>query len=217
MKFRKVIAMIIMALLCLSMPVMADNEPSKGIILIDPGHGGIDGGANSSNGTIEKSINLAISLKLKKQLEDGGYTAFMTREEDKELSKKKVEDLTKRCDKKKETKCDVFISIHQNKFSQESCYGAQVWYSNNEKSEKIATLIQNSLKEKVDDNNKRLAKPAKQQYKILRDGYKGACVIVECGFISNNAEEKKLKSDEHQNKIVEGIVCGINRYFEDNK
>ncbi|MGG7178928.1 N-acetylmuramoyl-L-alanine amidase [Clostridium paraputrificum] len=215
MRIKRLLCALIIALLSFTTPVIA--EENKGIILIDAGHGGIDGGAKSKNGTVEKEINLIISQKLKKRLESDGYTVYMTRDEDTQLSKKKVEDLNLRCKLKKETKCDAFISIHQNKFGKENCFGAQVWYSNNDKSAKIANLIQDGLKEKVDDNNKRLAKSAKEQYRILRDGYEGASIIVECGFISNNAEEERLKTDIHQNKIVEGISCGINKYFDENK
>lgn len=191
------------------------QEESKGIILVDPGHGGIDGGAKSKDGTIEKEINLSISKKLKKSLEAEGYTVYLTREDDSEISKKKVEDLDARCKMKVDTKCDVFISIHQNKFSNANCFGAQVWYASNEKSSKMANLIQNSIIESVGDGNKRLAKPAQNQYRILRDGYDGACVIVECGFLSNYQEEQKLKTDEHQDKIVNGIKNGVNSYFID--
>ena len=141
----------------------------------------------------------------------------MTREEDKELSPKKVKDLEARCKMKIETKCDVFISIHQNKFNSEKCFGAQVWYASNEKSMKLAKYVQDSLKEGVKDNNKRLEKAAKEQYKILRDKYDGACLIVECGFLSNNEEEQRLKSESHQNQIVEGITIGINKYFDEIK
>ena len=116
-----------------------------------------------------------------------------------------------------ETKCDVFISIHQNKFNSEKCFGAQVWYASNEKSMKLAKYVQDSLKERVKDNNKRLEKAAKEQYKILRDKYDGACLIVECGFLSNNEEEQRLKSESHQNQIVDGITIGINKYFDEIK
>ena len=190
---------------------------SKGIVLIDAGHGGIDGGAQSKNGTIEKDINLQISKRLKERLEKEGYKVYMTREEDKELSPKKVKDLEARCKMKIETKCDVFISIHQNKFNSEKCFGAQVWYASNEKSMKLAKYVQDSLKEGVKDNNKRLEKAAKEQYKILRDKYDGACLIVECGFLSNNEEEQRLKSESHQNQIVDGITIGINKYFDEIK
>ena len=200
----------------LGIPIRAnsDENNTQSIILIDPGHGGIDGGAKSKNGTIEKNINLLIATKLKKELENAGYLVYMTREEDSQLDSKKVKDLNARCQMKKDTKCDVFISIHQNIFPQASCFGAQVWYASNDNSKLLAEDIQNSLKETVDDNNKRIPKAAKEQYRILRDGYEGACVLVECGFLSNYEEEQKLKSDEHQDKIVKGIINGVNKYFE---
>lgn len=216
MKVRRIIVAVFIALLMIKVPVMAE-EVSKGIVLIDAGHGGIDGGAQSKNGTIEKDINLQISKRLKERLEKEGYKVYMTREEDKELSPKKVKDLEARCKMKIETKCDVFISIHQNKFNSEKCFGAQVWYASNEKSMKLAKYVQDSLKEGVKDNNKRLEKAAKEQYKILRDKYDGACLIVECGFLSNNEEEKRLKSESHQNQIVDGITIGINKYFDEIK
>lgn len=216
MKIRRIIVAVFIALLMIKVPVMAE-EVSKGIVLIDAGHGGIDGGAQSKNGTIEKDINLQISKRLKERLEKEGYKVYMTREEDKELSPKKVKDLEARCKMKIETKCDVFISIHQNKFNSEKCFGAQVWYASNEKSMKLAKYVQDSLKEGVKDNNKRLEKAAKEQYKILRDKYDGACLIVECGFLSNNEEEQRLKSESHQNQIVDGITIGINKYFDEIK
>lgn len=187
------------------------------IILIDPGHGGADGGAKSPAGTIEKDINLQISLMLKQKLIDKGYTVYMTRDTDTSLAPKKKEDLDLRCKMKKETKCHAFISIHQNKFQQPKCYGAQVWYASNEKSEVLAKYIQESLKEKVNDGNKRIAKCAKNDYRILRDGYDGASVIVECGFISNPAEDSKLKTTEHQEQIADGILLGVDKYFQTYK
>ncbi|PRR83556.1 N-acetylmuramoyl-L-alanine amidase AmiC precursor [Clostridium vincentii] len=213
MKIKRFIIGILIVIMSLSTVVRADE--SKGVILIDAGHGGVDGGAQGKNGTVEKHINLAISEKLKKSLEDEGYKVCMTREDDNSLGENKISDLNARCKMKKETNCDVFISIHQNKFSIERCFGSQVWYANNDKSSNLAIKVQESLKENTDDNNKRLAKSAKDQYKILRDGYDGACVIVECGFLSNYNEEKRLKTEEHQDKIVKGITGGINKYFEE--
>lgn len=189
------------------------EEENKKIILIDPGHGGIDGGAKSKNGTIEKDINLSISEKVKTQLEAEGYTVYLTREDDTELNTRKRADLDARCKMKKEVNCDIFISIHQNKFSDSKCSGAQVWYSSNDKSNKLATVIQESLKTVLNNGNNRLAKPAKDQYRILRDGYEGASVIVECGFLSNPKEEDNLKSDDYQNKIAESIKEAVNKYF----
>ncbi|AGF54043.1 MULTISPECIES: N-acetylmuramoyl-L-alanine amidase CwlD [Clostridium] len=216
MKIKNVVVLFFLFLFIFEVPIKAnsDEKKQKGIILVDPGHGGIDGGARSKNGTIEKEINLSISKKLKSQLEESGYTVYMTREEDLQLDSKKVKDLNARCKMKKDTKCDIFISIHQNMFPQASCYGAQVWYSSNDCSKILAEGIQSSLREVIDDNNKRIPKAAKDQYRILRDGYEGACVLVECGFLSNYKEEEKLKKDEYQGKIAEGITNAVNIYFE---
>lgn len=221
---KKVIVAIITCLLIITyiMPVNTfamDN--SDKVILIDPGHGGIDGGAKSKTGTIEKDINLQISLKLRDNLEEKGYKVYMTRDEDEGLyqkgntvREKKREDLNRRVEMKKETKCDIFVSIHQNMFPQSKCYGAQVWYASNDNSYNLATVVQDSIKESVKDNNKRVAKPAVEAYLILRDKYEGASILVECGFLSNPDEEARLKSDEHQNLIVEGISNGIDKYFD---
>lgn len=205
-------------------PIIAKAEDeSQKVILIDPGHGGIDGGAKSKNGTVEKDINLQISLKLKSNLEAKGYKVCMTRDEDEGLyesgntvREKKREDLRKRTEKKDETGCHMFISIHQNMFPQSNCFGAQVWYASNDKSATAAKYIQDSLKETVKDSNKRVAKPAGDAYLILRDNYDGVSLLVECGFLSNPDEEMRLKSEEHQNLIVEGISLGIDQYFNSN-
>ena len=221
---KKVIVAIITCLLIITyiVPVNAfASDNSDKVILFDPGHGGIDGGAKSKTGTIEKDINLQISLKLRDNLEEKGYKVYMTRDEDERLyqkgntvREKKREDLNRRVEMKKETECDIFVSIHQNMFPQSKCYGAQVWYASNDNSYNLATIVQDSIKESVKDNNKRVAKPAAEAYLILRDKYEGASILVECGFLSNPDEEARLKSDEHQNLIVEGISNGIDKYFD---
>ena len=221
---KKVIVAIITCLLIITYIVPVNTfamDNSDKVILIDPGHGGIDGGAQSKTGTIEKDINLQIALKLRDKLEESGYKVYMTRDEDEGLyqkgntvREKKREDLNRRVEMKKETECDIFVSIHQNMFPQSKCYGAQVWYASNDNSYNLATIVQDSIKESVKDNNKRVAKPAAEAYLILRDKYEGASILVECGFLSNPDEEARLKSDEHQNLIVEGISNGIDKYFD---
>lgn len=222
MKKVRITSLLIILLTMVLIPIKTMAVKEEKIILIDPGHGGFDGGAKSKNGVIEKDINLQICLKLKKNLECKGYKVYLTRENDESLDnngstikEKKREDLKKRRDMKKEINCDIFISIHQNMFPQEKCYGAQVWHSSNDISKKLADSIQESVKETVKDNNKRVSKPAGDAYLILRDDYKGASVLVECGFLSNMEEEKKLQTEEHQNALVEGISLGIERYFEE--
>lgn len=220
--FNKFIIAVAMALFIIN-PIKSYAEESQKIILIDPGHGGFDGGGSSKSGIVEKDINLNISLKLKSELENKGYKVYLTRDTDEGLyekgttiKEKKREDLRKRRDMKEEVKCDAFISIHQNMFPQEKCYGAQVWYGSNDKSQKLADSIQNSLKETIQDGNKRVSKPAGDSYLILRDTYEGASILVECGFLSNQAEAERLKTEEHKNLIVKGISLGIDKFFEEN-
>lgn len=195
-------------------------ESKNKVILIDPGHGGFDGGAVSKSGTVEKGINLDIASKLKTQLENEGYTVHMTREEDISLDKgsgavknRKVQDLNKRCELKKETKCDMFLSIHLNMFTKPNSRGAQVWYSGFPESKKLAEEIQLSFKQNLAEDNNRQPKPALSQYKILRDKYEAPCLIIECGFLSNPQEERLLKSDEYQGKIAEAITKGVKSYY----
>lgn len=199
-------------------------ENSK-VILIDPGHGGVDGGSTSKSGVLEKDVNLSISLKLKKILEDSGYTVYLTREDDcglyskgKTIKEKKKEDLANRVKMKKETNCDAFISIHQNTFPQSKYKGAQVWYApQSTESKSLAEKVQNSLKEGLDKNNNRLAKDAGTEMRVLRNNNKGPSILVECGFLSNEEECKLLIDEKYQDKIVLSIKEGLEKYFMETK
>lgn len=218
------IACILSINISLPKKVSAYNEKeSEKKILIDPGHGGIDGGAVSRNGVLEKDINLTISLMLRDELKKDGFEITMTREEDKGLytdsgriRKKKVEDLNNRCKMKSECGCDMFVSIHLNMFPESKYYGAQVWYGDSKESERLAHIIQRDLIEKVDNSNKRQEKAAKDLYKILRCNESMPSVIVECGFLSNPMEEAKLKTKEYQLKIAQSLAQSIKTFFSDN-
>lgn len=144
----------------------------------------------------------------------------MTREEDAGLYSSRgtirgryTEDLKKRCDLKKSSNCDMFISIHLNYFTQSKYSGAQVWYSDYKDSAPLAGIIQKNLRMDLDSSNKRVQKPAKSAYKILRENDIMPSVIVECGFLSNYEEEQKLKSNEYQEKIANSISKSIGEYF----
>jgi N-acetylmuramoyl-L-alanine amidase len=189
-------------------------------ILIDAGHGGMDGGTSSKNGTVEKNINLSIAKKLKVALQKSGYEVIMTREDDTGLylssgtiRSKYMEDLRNRCNLKECTGCDMFISIHLNYFTQSKYYGAQVWYSEYKDSAILASVIQKNLREDLDASNKRVQKPAKNAYKILRENDNMPSVLVECGFLSNYEEEQKLKSDIYQEKIADSISKSIGEFY----
>lgn len=221
-KIMKIVSIMMLSFLVLNISLLKVNaEENNKVIVIDPGHGGIDGGAKSENGVIEKDINLSISLKTKAALESKGYKVIMTRSEDvglytegKKVREKKIEDLGNRVKIKKDNKCDAFISIHQNMFPQKNCKGAQVWSANNEPSQKLGRIIQQKFREEVDQNNKREAKVAKKEYKILNDGYEGASVIVECGFLSNPEECELLGKEDYQNKIANTLANAIDEYFK---
>lgn len=196
------------------------NTPT---IILDAGHGGEDGGAIGLDGTIEKTLNLEISLKLQDFLEASGYKVIMTRENDraiydsdaKTLREKKRSDLKNRLnimDKNKEKNC-IFLSIHQNKFPDEKYSGTQIFYSlNDEKSEELAKKIKESIKGLIQPENEREIKPANDKIFLLKKADIPA-VIVECGFLSNVKESKKLKSEKYQNQLAFSIYCAIADYF----
>jgi N-acetylmuramoyl-L-alanine amidase len=196
------------------------NEHAQKLILIDPGHGGSDGGAVSRRGTLEKHINLSISLKLRDALEENGYKVLLTREEDKglysntsSLRQMKLEDLNRRCNQKKESNCDIFISIHQNYFSENKYHGAQVWYAKSEASKLLAQLIQRNLIEDLNKDNTREEKPAGNDYRILRCYLDIPSVIVECGFLTNPREEMQLRDEVYQQLIAGSIAESVNAFF----
>lgn len=196
-----------------------EGEQQK-VILIDPGHGDFDSGAISKSGLLEKDVNLSISLKLKNELNKKGYLVLMTRETDKglysnegSLRGKKYDDLNTRCKMKNESNCDMFISIHQNFFKDGSCKGAQVWYSKCEESKILSKIIMKNFKTDLDEKNHREEKPARNDYKILRCYYNIPSVIVECGFLTNYNDEKKLKDEKYQQKIAESLAKSVSEYF----
>ncbi|MDZ5254981.1 N-acetylmuramoyl-L-alanine amidase CwlD [Clostridium sp. LIBA-8841] len=221
-KIIKILSMMMISFLAFNMILVKVNaEECRKVILIDPGHGGIDGGGKSASGILEKDINLSISLKTKAILESKGYKVVMTRSEDvglysegKKVREKKQEDLANRVKMKKESSCDVFISIHQNMFPQKSCKGAQVWSANNEASQKLGQIIQQKFREEVDSSNKRAPKVAKKEYKILSDDHECSSVILECGFLSNPEESVLLSKEEYQTKIANAISNSIDEYFK---
>lgn len=233
---RLVITMTIIALALMSILIInfknllstfeeeAKQDNTTKVILIDPGHGGIDGGACSSDGICEKNINLSISQKLEKILQSDGYKVILTRYEDdglytsgKSVKEKKIEDLNNRVKMKKDTNCDLFLSIHLNKFTQASSKGAQVWYSRYKDSKKIADMMQENIKTDLDPSNHRLAKPAETHYKVLRANDTMPGVIVECGFLSNYEEAHKLKEEDYQQKIAESLAKSISNYYKNGE
>ncbi len=191
------------------------------VIIIDAGHGGLDGGAVSSDGVQEKNINLDIAKRLKVYLEHSGAKVLMTREKDISLHKnddesiknKKRSDLNTRREMVNNSDAEIFVSIHLNFFEQSKYKGAQVFYEKlHPESVKLAGCIQSEMKEALDKENKRM--PAKiGDDKMLFRNLKIPSVIVECGFLSNPSEAMLLNTPEYRQKVAYSIYMGIMDYF----
>lgn len=193
----------------------------KQTVIIDAGHGGDDGGAIGIDGTVEKDINLDIALKLEKLLKFYGFDVIMTRTEDimtcddglDSLRKRKVSDIHNRFDILEKNPDAVFISIHQNKFEDNSQHGTQVFYSgNNDESKILAESIQNSIVSVLQPDNSRVVKKSGSGIYLLYHA-KLPAVLVECGFISNPAEVKKLNDENYRMKIAILIADGLIKYL----
>lgn len=191
-------------------------------VIIDPGHGGVDQGASGNMGIGEAPINLAISEKLMNFLEGSGFDVEMTRYEDeglyslksKTIRAKKNEDLANRVKLINNSEANMVVSIHLNYFPQEKYSGAHVFYQKNSMTGKIAAeILQDSLKNILDENNKRVPQ-VKKDIKIM-DDTSVPVLLVECGFLSNPAEEKKLVSDDYQEKTAWAIYSGLLEYFNE--
>lgn len=193
--------------------VVSEQRP---VVVIDAGHGGEDGGA-SANGVLEKDVNLAIALKLRDMLKLSGYEVKMVREDDisvydssaSTVREKKVSDMKNRVKLINSNPENILISIHQNKFEQSKYSGAQMFYSkNNPKSEKLAESIRQSVTSLLQPENNRELKADDGSVYILKNAQVPA-VIVECGFLSNEQEAKKLSSEKYQSEMAFAIYCGF--------
>lgn len=202
--------------------VSAPNEKTdKKVIMIDPGHGGVDGGAVGYNNIVEKNINLAISLKLRTLFEASGFTVVMTREDDRSIHdagsdtirEKKVTDIHNRSKLLAQYPGAVFISVHQNKFQQSQYSGTQVFYSvNNAGGKVLASCIQSDVKKLLQNSNNRVIKPAGDNLYILYHAQSPA-VMVECGFLSNPREAVMLTQSQYQMQMAFSIYCGTLDYY----
>ncbi len=193
------------------------NEMSL-LVLIDPGHGGVDGGAIGVSGTVEKEINLAIAERLSDLFGFFGVSSKLSREEDVSLGEgagtiraQKNADLKARVEMANAMEHACLLSIHLNSFPDSSCRGAQVFYSPLDASKELGRSMQTSLRQGIDSENKRVAKPAERGHYLLSH-VKIPSVIIECGFLSNQAEEANLSDSEYQKRLAACIVQGYRNY-----
>ena len=182
-------------------------------VIIDPGHGGIDGGTSAADGTLEKDINLKISLYLKGILENYGAITLMTRDGDYDLSTpnalyRKKSDFDNRIDLINNSGADLYISIHLNYLNDTKYYGPQVFYLN--KNIYLANIMQNTLNKSLNGSRK-IKKIPSDTYMYSKLKISG--ILIECGFLSNANERNKLITDKYQQKVAFEIANGIIKYY----
>lgn len=189
-------------------------------IILDAGHGNPDGGASSSDGTLESDINLKIVLKLQKLLEAANCNVLLTRSDENgiydassdTIRKKKISDMKNRVDIANTSDAEIFVSIHMNKISQTQYSGWQAFYKNDdEESKKIAENIQIALNYFIKKENLRTIKSISNIY--LTKNVEIPLVLIECGFLSNEEESKLLQTDKYQDELAWSIYIGIMDYL----
>ena len=189
--------------------VLSQNMPPERehCFIIDPGHGGVDGGAVSAAGKPESAYNLEISLRLRDMLHFLGCQTRMIRMEDisiytkgETIAQKKMSDLKERVRICNETPGAILLSIHQNTFSDSRYSGAQVFHTGQKGSEALAKALQQNLVHILNPGSSRQAKKSAGVY--LMEHIECAGVLIECGFLSNIGEEARLRSPEYQKQLA---------------
>ena len=200
---------------CVRITATASPKPVFTVV-IDAGHGGIDGGVSGkTSGARESELNLDIARKLKEKFDNSGAKTVMTRKTDAGLygiySKGfKRRDMLKRKQITINAKADVFVSIHLNYYSSPSRRGSQVFYKiDSEPSKTLADIVQSELNETEEYERDYTALAG--DYYVLNEANCTA-ILCECGFLSNPEDEKLLLSEEYRDKIAERIFNGIEKY-----
>jgi len=201
------------------MKVQAENKKTNGpldgvAIVVDPGHGGKDDGARNQDAK-EQEINLAISLKLKAELEKQGATVVLTRDGAYDLASegatnRKREDMKKRAALINQEPTDLFISVHLNAYPNVSIRGAHAFYrKDDEASKAFAQIVQKHLNALT--QNEKSSKVG--DYYILNETNRTG-VLVECGFLSNEADRNLLMQETYQQKLAEELTNSVMEYLE---
>lgn len=186
------------------------------LVILDAGHGGPDGGSSAADGTSESNINLQITMKTDAILGLLGQETLLVRTTDTDLSdqtattiaQKKVTDIRNRVKLINSHPEALLVSIHQNAFSQEKYYGAQVFFGSVGESKSLAESLQQNLNQYVDSTNHRKARPVETDVYLMKH-IEVPGVLVECGFLSNPNEAEKLKTDDYQNQLAVAIAVTV--------
>ena len=192
-------------------------EDSAPAVIIDAGHGGADGGATGKSGVKEKDLNLAVAQSLASRLKEAGIRVLLTREEDSLVlyegddvkGERKQNDLKNRAAIAARYPDAIFVSIHMNAFPVDKYRGFQVHYAKESAaSRQLATLMTEKVKSELDPIYPRAPKATGEEIYLLSH-ISGTAVLVECGFLSNPAEEALLCEKDYQNKLSFCLFCAI--------
>ena len=187
------------------------------VYIVDPGHGGEDGGAVAGDGTVESGVNLAIALRLNDLLRFCGQNTRLTRQEDvsiysegaKTLREKKVSDLKNRVAMVNGQPGSILVSIHQNKLPEAPrVHGAQVFYNTVDGADALAQQVQSVLNQTVNAGNAKESKQISSTIYLMKN-VTAPAVLVECGFLSNPDETAALQRPEYQLKLAVAITGGL--------
>uniref|UniRef100_UPI004057980E N-acetylmuramoyl-L-alanine amidase n=1 Tax=Acetatifactor sp. TaxID=1872090 RepID=UPI004057980E len=182
-------------------------EADKTLIMVDPGHGGVDNGCSRS-GVEESQINLEIGMALRDTLVEMGYEVLMTRETDVAVT------LEERVKLANDAGADLYISIHQNACEKSNVSGIETWYNSSTnygtESKRLAQLIHNDVILFTDEIDRGIVDNSTLY--VIREANMPSC-LIETGFLSNAEERSNLTNKEYQNKIVNGIASGVDLYF----
>ncbi len=189
--------------------VFSKNKP---MIIIDAGHGAPDGGAVALDGTFESDINLHIALKIHDFLKQKNIECILTRSDSnsiyskgESIHEKKVSDIKNRVKIANDNKNVFFLSIHMNTYPSPSVSGAQVFYKpKSEVSERVANQVQDVLNLKFQPDNTKKIKPIPSNV-YLFNHIENDCVLIECGFLTNQNDLNNLKNEKYQNEISKVI------------
>ena len=200
--------------------VMAEAISTAPVLVIDAGHGGMDGGATAEDGTPESILNLELAQRTRALASLFGLRTVMTREsedlnypaEADTIRAKKVWDQKSRVELINSTEGAILLSIHQNKYPDPRPSGIQVLYADTEGSDVFAELTHSNLSACFCPESRRVAMPASKSIFLMKQVTCPA-VLVECGFLSNPAEAKKLKNSSYQTALATALAASYLQYI----
>lgn len=210
--------LILWLLITVTAPILRlTAEEPKYTVVLDPGHGGTDGGAVGDDGTVEKHLNLTIALLLKEKLEEAGVTVIMTRQTDEDTDGltgfHKRQDLEERAKLGNESGADAYISIHINASTARKDQGFQAWYGKgNADGQRLAQSVTGAVEDAGICTRIRTVRQVPETLYIFRT-VTIPSLLVECGFISNAADLHKLKQETFREGLCTAVCKGIVDYL----